>query len=177
MDSSCAWPRWLVLVPLVILFAALAPVTASSAPPSLTVTNAVTVPEDDTANLTFMVSDSDSPLFTVSVTARSSDTNLIGSSGLVFSGFGASRVLAITPRPHRYGSATITLVATDDQVERSTNTFTLTVPFVNMLPGFASSIVDKTIKEDARATNYSFAINDYETAAASLTVPRCLMDK
>ncbi len=144
--------------------------SAFAAAPVLTVTNAVTMPEDDSFNLGFSVSDSDSAVFTVVVTARSSNTNLILNSGLVPSGAGANRTLQINPLPHKFGTATITLVATDGAGESSTNTIALTVTFVNQLPTFSSAITDKTIREDAAATNFNFTIADFETAAGSLTL-------
>ena len=101
-----------------ICFAVLSTVACvHAAPPQVTLVSELTVPEDTSTNLVFTVSDSDSPLFTVTMTASSSDTSLVGSGGLAFSGAGSSRILQITPTAHQYGSATLTIVATDNNGE------------------------------------------------------------
>jgi len=143
---------------------------AHAAGPVLTVPLTVTVKEDTTTNLSFMVTDSSSPIFSTTMAATSSATNLIDSSGLVFSGAGTNRVLAITPKTHKYGSATITVVATDAAGLKGTNRFLLSIPFVDVLPVFTTVISNKTVLQNSSATAFPFQISDYETAAASLTV-------
>jgi uncharacterized protein YpmS len=141
-----------------------------AAAPVMTLPATVTIPEDEATNLVFSVTDVDSPLFTVTITARSSDTTLVPNSGLVVSGAGSTRFLAITPGLHKYGTATITVIATDDNLESSTNTFTLNVTYTNYPPAFTSVVTNRTIREDAGSTNLTFAISDVETALSNLTV-------
>ncbi|MGC3957145.1 MAG: hypothetical protein QM813_04020 [Verrucomicrobiota bacterium] len=151
-----------------LLFATSSAVFA--APPAMTLPSSVTIPEDEATNLVFSVTDADSPLYTVSITARSSDTTLVPNANLVPSGAGGTRFLAITPALHKYGSATITVIATDDNLESSTNTFTLNVTYTNYPPTFTSVATNRVIREDAGSTNILFAISDVETAVAGLTV-------
>lgn len=56
---------------------------------------------------------------------------------------GATRTLCFTNAPYKYGSTTITVVATDNLGNSSVDTFTLTVQRVN-LPPVVSSIADQT---------------------------------
>ena len=144
--------------------------TAHAAAPVMTLPSSVTIPEDEATNLVFSVSDTDSPLFAVTITAKSSNTDLVPNSGLAPSGAGSTRFLAITPGLHKYGSSTITVIATDDALESSTNTFTLNVTFTNYPPTFSSVATNRTIREDAGSTNILFAIGDVETALSNLTV-------
>ncbi len=146
----------------------LAVVSAAHAGPTLTVASSVTVPEGSTSNLTFSVSDSVWAYYAVTVTAQSSNTNLVAKTGLVLSGAGPSRILAITPKAHQIGSATITLIASNPDNVTSTNTIALTVPFVNQPPVFTQTIADRTNNENSGAFVFNFRVSDFETPAASL---------
>ena len=156
-----------VCVTLLILLSGLA---AHAAAPVMTLPSSVTIPEDEATNLVFSVSDTDSPLFTVTMTARSSNTTLVPNANLAVSGAGITRFLAITPALHKSGSSTITVIATDDLLESSTNTFTLNVTATNYPPTFTTVATNRVIREDAGSTNITFSIADVETAASNLTV-------
>ncbi|HEV8334176.1 MAG TPA: hypothetical protein VGQ22_22320 [Steroidobacteraceae bacterium] len=72
------------------------------------------LPQDTTTPvLNFQVNDADSGAGTVIVTATSSDPAIIPAEGVVLGGSGANRTLQITPAPEVFGSATITIRATD----------------------------------------------------------------
>jgi hypothetical protein len=153
---------------LLLLFATSLAVQA--APPVMTLPATVTIPEDEATNLVFSVTDVDSPLYTVTITARSSNTTLVPNANLDPSGAGGTRFLAITPALHQYGTATITVIATDDNLESSTNTFTLNVTYTNYPPTFTTVATNRVIREDAGSTNITFALADVETALSNLTV-------
>ena len=141
-----------------------------AAAPVMTLPSTVTIPEDEATNLVFSVTDADSALFAVTITARSSDTTLVPNANLVPSGAGGTRFLAITPALHKYGTATITVIATDDSLESSTNTFTLNVTYTNYPPTFTTVPGNRVIREDAGSTNLVFAIADVESGASNVTV-------
>jgi len=141
---------------------------AHAAAPVMTLPSTVTIPEDEATNLVFSVTDADSPLYTVTITARSSNTDLVPNANLAPSGAGGTRFLAITPGLHKYGTSTITVIATDDNLESSTNTFTLNVTFTNYPPSFTTVATNRVIREDAGSTNITFAISDVETALSNL---------
>ena len=132
--------------------------TVRASDPTLIVPATVTIGEDDSTNLPVGVFDSAVPIFTVTLTATSSNPTLISNSYLNFNGGGTNRLLSIIPGLHQSGSATITVVATDSQPSSTTNTFTLTVVATNYPPFFTATIPDQTINENASATNWSFSI-------------------
>jgi hypothetical protein len=73
-----------------------------------------TLPQDtSTTALPFQVSDADSDAASVTVTAQSSDTNVLPAAGIVLGGSGASRTIQITPATEAIGTATITIRAAD----------------------------------------------------------------
>jgi hypothetical protein len=145
-------------------------VTAWATAPVLVLPASVTIGEDTTTNLNIGVTDTGQSIFTVFTSASSSNTNLVGSSGLVFSGAGTNRLLRIRPGLHQSGTATITVVATDSQPASTTNTFTLNVTFTNYPPVFLATVGDLNVNENTGATALPFVISDIETAASNLVV-------
>ncbi len=150
-----------------MLAASVLPALAS--PPALTLPGSVTIGEDDTTNVTVDVTDSGVPIFTVTTTASSSDTNLVSDASLTFSGFGTSRLLAIRPGTHKSGTATITVVATDSTPSSTTNTFTLNVTYTNYPPIFLTIPASQTNNEDTASTNLSFSVYDIQSGESGLT--------
>lgn len=72
------------------------------------------LPQDtSTPVLQFQVSDSDSGVAKLTVTAQSSDASLIPATGLVLGGSGGSRTLQITPAAEAFGMTMITIRAVD----------------------------------------------------------------
>ncbi|MBC8001497.1 MAG: hypothetical protein H7X97_02820, partial [Opitutaceae bacterium] len=67
---------------LAFLFLVLSGFAAHAAAPVMTLPSTVTIPEDEATNLVFSVTDADSPLFAVTITARSSDTTLVPNANL-----------------------------------------------------------------------------------------------
>jgi hypothetical protein len=90
-----------------------APPAAKQAPQIIGLTNQ-TLPQDtSTPVLNFQVSDADSGVNALTVTATSSDPTIIPAAGIVLGGSGASRTLQITPAPEVFGNAMITIRAAD----------------------------------------------------------------
>jgi hypothetical protein len=82
--------------------------------PTITGLSDQNLPQDtSTPVLSFTVADSDSTAANVTVTAQSSDTNLIPAAGLVLGGSGANRTLQITPAAEAFGMTMITIRAVD----------------------------------------------------------------
>ena len=89
------------------------PPAAKQAPQIMGLANQ-TLPQDTaTPVLTFQVSDADSGVNAVTVTATSSDPSIIPAAGVVLGGSGANRTLQITPAPEAFGNAMITIRAVD----------------------------------------------------------------
>jgi hypothetical protein len=89
------------------------PPAAKQAPQIVGLANQ-TLPQDtSTPVLNFQVSDADSGVNAVTVTATSSDPTIIPAAGIVLGGSGANRTLQITPAPEVFGNAMITIRAAD----------------------------------------------------------------
>jgi hypothetical protein len=86
------------------------------------------LPQDtSTTPLAFQISDADSGADRVTVTASSSDTNVIPEAGLMLGGSGANRTLRITPAEEAVGGATITVRAVDPDGLSSERAFRISV--------------------------------------------------
>jgi hypothetical protein len=71
------------------------------------------IAEDGSTNVSFTLSDDMTPTAELSVSAVSSNTDLVPESGLVLGGSGANRTLTITPATGESGVATITVTVDD----------------------------------------------------------------
>ena len=84
----------------------------------------------------------------------SSNTALIATGNITFSGSGTTRTMTLTPIAHAHGESTITVRATDSDGGIAERTFKLTVTSVNDAPVFTKG-ADKTETEDCGAKSYS----------------------
>lgn len=74
-----------------------------------------------TIPVTVIVQDNDTPLASLSLGAISSNSAIVATSGLVFSGSGSQRTLSITPEVGSSGSVTITVTVSDASSSVSEN--------------------------------------------------------
>ncbi len=133
----------------------------------LTITNIadLTIDEDRTTILNFTVRDfSADPV----IIGSSSSQSLVPNANIVFGGSGASRTVTITPGLHQFGTATITISASDGPAITS-ETFVLTVASINDLPTI-SDFASLTIDEDTPTDAIAFAVGDVETVADNLSL-------
>jgi hypothetical protein len=104
-------------------------------PPQISALTNLHVPINvSTGPLPFIVSDLETPAARLTVTASSSNTNVVPPAQIVFGGAGTNRTVNITPATNQAGSATITLVVTDDVGGTSQTSFTVTVDQFTPLP-------------------------------------------
>ncbi|KPA10281.1 hypothetical protein MHK_009516, partial [Candidatus Magnetomorum sp. HK-1] len=140
--------------------------------------------EDTVSNaISFTVTDVNEQA--LSITYTSSDTSLISTSGITFSGDQVSSsgsvytvttssgtpsiTLSITPEPNQSGTCSITITVTDSDGMTATDSFNLTVNEINDPPQIGS-INNQTIDENTSTSAISFTITDIESNAADLTV-------
>ncbi|MBD2461517.1 tandem-95 repeat protein [Oscillatoria sp. FACHB-1407] len=121
-----------------------------------------------TAPIPFTISDIDSPLGTLVVTATSGNTALIPNSNIIISGTGANRTVTVTPATNQSGTATIS-VRVSDGTNFSTETFDVVVTSVNDPPTIAP-ISDRVINEDTSTGAIPLTLADIDTSLNSLTV-------
>jgi len=76
--------------------------------------------------IAFGLSDADTPVEDLTLTAESSNTALVPAANIVIGGSGANRTLAITPATNQFGTTIIT-VRVSDGAQTASDSFTLTV--------------------------------------------------
>jgi len=103
------------------------PVSTPGAAPTISAVSNQTTPVNTAVGpLPFTISDTDTPLAGLTLTAKSSNLALVPNANLVLGGTGAARTLLVTPATGQSGTALITLTVTDGQTN-TTSAFTLTV--------------------------------------------------
>ncbi len=96
----------------------------------------------------FSVSDAETPAADLTVSATSSDSNLVPPGGFVFGGSGTSRTLTITPAAGQTGAATITVTVHDGNGGTASDSFLLTVQRVNVPPTL-NPVAELALRENA----------------------------
>lgn len=138
-------------------------------PPQIAPIGPQTTAEDVALQVPLTITDNETGADSVQIAASSDNPVLLPASSLTLSGTGANRTLTLLPAANQSGTATVTLVASDPDNQRSTNVFNLTVSAVNDTPT-ASTIPDQTTIINRASGPHSFTVGDVETPAASLQV-------
>lgn len=122
-------------------------VCCGSAPNAAPVISAVadlaTAEDTPTAAVPFTIYDAETPAAALTLTAASSDTNLVPVTGISLGGSGTNRTVTVSPATNASGSATIT-VTVDDGVNFTSEPFLLTVNAVNDRPVLVA-VADRTV--------------------------------
>lgn len=128
----------------------------NDAPTISTIAN-VTTPEDTaTGPIAFTVGDLETAAASLTLSATSSNTTLVPSANIVFSGGGTNRTTAVVPAANLSGTATITITVSDGTAQSSTS-FVVTVTPVNDPPTVTAQRRLKTHMNTALA----LAIGDF----------------
>ena len=117
-----------------------------------------------TSPIAFTIGDVETAATSLTVTAASSDQNVVQNTGIQVTGTGAARAIVITPVAT--GTTTITVRVTDGANAFVEETFVLTVN----APPTITAIADVNINEDANTGNIAFTVGDAETPVANLTL-------
>jgi hypothetical protein len=124
-------------------------VTSVNDAPTISALPNMTLEEDAaTGPLPFVVSDLETPGGSLTVTASSSNTNLVPNANLALGGSGANRTITVTPQTNQFGSATISVTVTDADSASANANFTLTFNSVND-PPTVNPINNLALPEDA----------------------------
>lgn len=144
-------------------------VTSSNDPPEISAISDVTVDEDtDAGPIRFTVSDVDSPVGDLTITATSSDQSLVTDSDITLLGNGTNRRIRLSPQPNVSGTTTITLAVSDGGAQ-TFQTFDVTFDAVDDAPTIGL-IPDITTAEDTSSSTVSFVIGDIDSAAAAMSI-------
>ncbi len=141
----------------------------NSAPTIALLPNQIIAEDTSTGPIPFTVGDTESAANTLICTGKSSNPALVPNGNIVFGGSGASRTVTVTPLPHQFGRATITVLVVDPGFGMTSTTFLLTVTPVNSAP-FISNLVDRTVMENEATATLPFTVGDTETSADRLVV-------
>ncbi|MBI3851720.1 MAG: hypothetical protein HY298_15810 [Verrucomicrobia bacterium] len=136
--------------------------SSNNTPPVISsITNQSTLEDIPTSLIAFTVSDTETPAVSLTLSASSSNTNLVPGTNIVFGGAGSNRTVTITPAPDQNGTATITITVTDTNGGTASDNFALTVIPVNDAPSFVKG-ADQSVPEDSGAqtvTGWATAIS------------------
>ena len=108
-------------------------VTSINDLPTLSGLGDVTINEDSTTTINFTVGDVETPVANLTVSATSTNQNLIPDAALVAGGSGANRTFTLIPRANANGTSLIRVMV-NDGAATITNSFLLTVSPVNDAP-------------------------------------------
>ncbi len=147
------------------------PITVTSindAPTIGTVADRTIEEDSNTGSIGIALSDVDTDVNTLTVSASSSNETLVPSSGIVIAGTGANRTLVITPASNQFGTSTITVTVSDGSLS-AIQTFLLTVTAVNDAPTI-SGLIDVLIDEDHNTGAVTFTVQDADDDASTLTI-------
>ena len=122
-------------------------VTAIDDPPVISFLPALDTDEDAPLSFAFTVGDAETAAGSLSVTAASSNTNLVPAARLTLGGSGATRTLTMVPATNQFGTTVISISVSDGGAS-VTNSFTLTVNPVNDAPTL-NAIGNLVLNEDA----------------------------
>lgn len=130
----------------------------------------VVVNEDvSTGLISFTISDEETPVQSLLVTATSDNTSLLPNSGILLGGTAGNRTIKLTPAANKFGEARVTVRVSDGALSVS-RIFTLKVNPVNDPPSI-SAISGLSIPQAQAATApISFTISDLETSPSRLIV-------
>ena len=118
-----------------------------------------------TKPLKFTLSDGETAVSKLKISAKSSKTSLVPTKGIVLGGSGKNRTVTVAPSKGKRGSAKITLTVSDAYASTSTS-FMVTV---NSVPTI-SAIADQSIGRSRATPTLKFKVSDQETSSSKLRV-------
>ncbi|HEX7863149.1 MAG TPA: fibronectin type III domain-containing protein [Verrucomicrobiae bacterium] len=138
-------------------------------PPTISTIANQTISEDGTAGpISFVLNDAESGPSALTLSAASANTILVPTTGLTLAGTGTNRTITVKPAANKFGSATISLSASDG-TNTTVRSFTVTVNSVNDLPTI-TNLRNRTIPPNYPLGPLAFTVKDVETSAGNLQV-------
>ena len=116
-----------------LLLCAVLPFNGRAAAPLISNVPNQTTSEDTPITISYTVTDPDTPVFRLALSATSGNPALVPPGNIFFDGSGTNRTVTIVPAPDQSGTALITLSVSDGATSAS-DTFVLTVSAVNDPP-------------------------------------------
>ncbi len=138
-------------------------------PPAIGAVGSQVMAEDGSLDVAFTVSDGDTPLDALVLSATSSNGALVPAGGLTFAGAGGSRTLTVTPAANQSGTSTLT-VTVSDGLASAQRSFGLTVNAVDDPPTLAAGVPSAISTVVDTPTSFPVTVNDVDTPGATLTL-------
>lgn len=128
-----------------------------------------TLLEDSAADIAFSIGDAETALANLQLSIGSSNTNLLSSANVTFSGSGSARSLHLLPATNQAGTATITVMVRDERGAIGSDSFVLTVLPVDDPPAI-SALGPQSAMEDGAIGPIDLVISSLEFNPASLSL-------
>jgi len=143
--------------------------TSANASPVIAKLGSQSAMDGETIPVTVLVQDNDTPLGNLVLSAVSSNSAIVASSGLVFSGNGSQRTLSLTPVVGSSGNVTITVTVSDGNSSASEN-FALTVTLNNPPVVTLTSPANNTMVLDTDLVSFQASATDVEDGDVSASL-------
>src|SRR5205823_8680113 len=95
--------------------------------PTISARSDLSVNEDTPGAISFTVGDVETPAGSLTLSTVSSNPGLLPTTAIVFGGSGANRTATLTPTASSNGTSRISIIVTDTDLGKTTNSFNLTV--------------------------------------------------
>ena len=122
----------------------------------------VVCPNTATNAISFTIDDENTPLNNLVLTAVSSNTTVVPSANIVFSGTGNNRTVVVTPVANQSGTATITVTVRDSYNTTASSSFTVTFEDTT-IPTVITQNVTAFLDANGQATVTAAQINNGST--------------
>lgn len=146
------------------------PATGNNFPTISPISNRTIRVNEVLADVTFTVSDVETPAADLLLTGASSNQGLVTDAAITFGGGGANRTVTVAPSFFQSGTATITITVTDGGGKINTTSFLLTVLPENTAPTLSSSFTNYHTLTGTTLPPVAFTIGDLETTPDGLEV-------
>ena len=147
----------------------------NDAPTMAVIPNATTDEDTPIGPFTFSVGDLESAATDLTITATSSDQNILPDGKITLGGTAEDRTISVAPNSNAFGTVDITVTISDGDAT-SQQTFRLTVDPVNDAPQL-SAVADQTVNEDQASPQIELTVDDIDNNATDLVVTAISSDQ
>ena len=140
-------------------------------PPTITaIAPQIILEDNNTGALAFTISDFESAATNLTVTATSSNTNLVRNTGLTLGGSGGSRTVLVTPIANSNGVVNITVTVTDPDGLSASTVFAVTVIAVNDAPTAGTDTLNRPANYSVSVLISTLLANDKDVDGDTITL-------
>ncbi len=145
-------------------------VTPNTPPTISDIADTATNEDTSTPAIPFTIGDAQTAPAELTVTASSSDQNVVADGGIALGGSGADRLIVISPVANAFGFADITVTVTDPSGATASDTFRLTVDPVNDPPTITAATGITRQQAAGASVSQVAAVADIDNDPLAVTV-------